>query len=101
VPNIFVYNPAMLLIGTTPLALTQNLTTALVGMTALGAAMIGFFLAPMNWAERVWCGIAGLVLISPGLLTDATGLLMVVVAVFIQMRKKKALEAAAVPVAAA
>jgi len=40
VPYIFVYNPAMLLIGTTPFTLTQNLITACCGMFGVGAAMI-------------------------------------------------------------
>ncbi len=94
VPYMFVYNPAMLLIGTTPFTLTQNLVTALAGMTALGAAMIGFFLAPMRWYERVWFGVAGLMLIDPGVITDIIGIVMVVAGVIIQMQKKKALQVA-------
>ncbi len=49
VPYIFVYNPAMLLIGTTVFNLIQNLITASCGMVGLGAAMIGYCLAPMKW----------------------------------------------------
>jgi TRAP-type uncharacterized transport system fused permease subunit len=52
VPYIFVYNPAMVLIGTTPFLLTQNVVTASGGMFGVGVAMIGFCLAPMNWFGR-------------------------------------------------
>ena len=53
VPYIFVLNPAMVLIGTTPYLLTMNLVTAFGGMFGIGAAMIGFCVAPMNWFERI------------------------------------------------
>lgn len=98
VPYIFVLNPAMVLIGTTPYLLTNNLVTALLGMIGVGAAMIGFCVAPMNWFERVWFGIAGLMLIDPGLVTDIIGIAMLVVGFVIQYRKKKAWVAAGSPV---
>jgi TRAP-type uncharacterized transport system fused permease subunit len=100
VPYIFVYNPAMVLIGTTPFALTQNLVTACLGMFGVGAAMIGFCVAPMNWFERVWFGIAGLMLIDPGALTDVIGIAMLAVGMVIQYRKKKVWVAAGAPTAA-
>jgi TRAP transporter 4TM/12TM fusion protein len=93
VPYIFVYNPAMLLIGTTAMGLIQNLVTACCGMFGAGAAMIGFCLAPMRWYERVWFFAAGLLLIDPGTLTDILGLLMLGLGVVIQWRKKQAIDA--------
>ncbi len=54
VPYIFVYNPAMLLIGTTFFNLSLNLITAICGMFGLGVAMIGYCLAPMSWWERIY-----------------------------------------------
>jgi TRAP transporter 4TM/12TM fusion protein len=92
VPYIFVYSPAMLLIGTTPLGLVQNLITACGGMLGVGAAMIGFCLAPMNWGERVLFAAAGLMLIDPGTLTDILGILMLGTGLFIQWRKSKSLK---------
>jgi TRAP-type uncharacterized transport system fused permease subunit len=89
VPYIFVYNPAMVLIGTTPYLLAHNLITACLGMFGVGTAMIGFCLARMNWFERVWFFVAGLMLIDPGLLTDAVGLGMLVIGLIIQWRKSK------------
>ena len=73
VPYIFVYNPAMLLIGTTPLLLTQNLITASCGMFGVGAAMIGYCLAPMSWGLSGFCSaVAGLMLIDPGTITKTS-----------------------------
>jgi TRAP transporter 4TM/12TM fusion protein len=90
VPYIFVFNPAMVLIGTTPFLLTQNLITASAGMFGIGVAMIGFCLAPMNWFERGWFAVGGLLLIDPGTLTDSIGLLMLAIGLLIQWRKRRA-----------
>jgi TRAP transporter 4TM/12TM fusion protein len=89
VPYIFVYNPAMLLIGTTPFTLIQNLVTASAGMFGLGVAMIGYCLAPMRWWERVGFFAGGLLLISPGTLTDLMGLGLLALGVFVQWTKSK------------
>jgi TRAP transporter 4TM/12TM fusion protein len=101
VPYIFVYNPAMVLIGTTPFLLTQNLVTACGGMFGLGAAMIGFCLAPMSWLERIWFGLAGLMLIDPGAVTDVIGIAMLAVGLYLQYRKKATWVAAGSPTATA
>jgi TRAP transporter 4TM/12TM fusion protein len=93
VPYIFVYNPAMVLIGTTPFLLTQNLVTACGGMFGLGVAMIGFCLAPMNWFERIWFAVGGLMLIDPGALTDVIGVVMLAVGLAIQYRKARMVKA--------
>jgi len=90
VPYIFVYNPAMLLIGTTAYTLIQNLITACCGMFGLGAAMIGYCLAPMRWWERVAFIIGGLMLIDPGTLTDIIGIAILAMGLFIQWRKGSA-----------
>ena len=52
-PYIFVYNTSMLWIDTTWYAILQTLITSCAGMTAIGAAMIGYFVAPMSWIERI------------------------------------------------
>jgi TRAP transporter 4TM/12TM fusion protein len=92
VPYIFVYNPAMLLIGTTPFTLIQNLVTASSGMFGLGVAMIGYCLAPMRWWERIWFSVGGLMLIDPGTLSDLIGMGMLGAGLLYQWRKSKALK---------
>jgi TRAP transporter 4TM/12TM fusion protein len=101
VPYIFVLNPAMVLIGTTPYLLGLNLVTACGGMFGVGAAMIGFCVAPMNWFERIWFAIAGLMLIDPGTVTDTIGIMMLAAGLVIQYRKKKVWVAAGSPTATA
>ena len=76
------------------------MVTACLGMFGVGAAMIGFCVAPMNWFERVWFGIAGLMLIDPGVYTDLIGIVMLVAGMIIQYRKKKVWVAAGSPTAA-
>jgi TRAP transporter 4TM/12TM fusion protein len=89
VPYIFVYNPAMLLIGTTPLNLVQNLITACGGMFGIGAAMIGYCLTNMTWWERALFAIAGLMLIDPATITDIIGVVMLGLGLFYQWHKMK------------
>ncbi len=90
IPYIFCYSPGLLLIGTTPLGLTQNLITASCGMFGVGAAMIGYCLIPMSWWERILFIIGGLMLIDPGTLTDIIGIAILAVGLFIQWRKSSA-----------
>jgi TRAP transporter 4TM/12TM fusion protein len=89
IPYMFVYNPAMLLIGTTPFLLIQNLVTACCGMFGAGVAMIGFCQTSMKWWERVWFFVGGLLLIDPGVLTDIIGLAMLGVGLLYQWQKKR------------
>lgn len=58
--------------------------------------MIGFCLAPMNWFERLWFFIGGLMLIEPGTLTDVVGIVMLGLGLLYQWRKNKVSKAAAV-----
>jgi TRAP-type uncharacterized transport system fused permease subunit len=89
-PYIFVYNTSMLWIDTTWYAMVQTLITSCAGMTAIGAAMIGYFVAPMNWIERILFVAAGLLLVDPGTLTDIIGLGLLAACVANQYRKKRA-----------
>jgi TRAP transporter 4TM/12TM fusion protein len=94
IPYIFVYNPAMILIGTTPLLLTMNLITACGGMFGVGVAMIGFCLADMKWWERIWFAIGGLLLIDPGAVTDLIGIAMLTLGLLYQWRTRRAAKSA-------
>ncbi len=95
VPYIFVFNPAMILIGTTPLLLAMNLLTACGGMAGVGIAMIGFCFADMKGWERIWFAAGGLLLIDPGMLTDLIGIVMLGLGALYQWRVAKRLKAAA------
>lgn len=73
IPFIFVYQPQMLLIDTTWYEAVFVTITALVGMIGVGAGMIGYWIRPLNWIERIIAIAAGLMLIIPGLITDIVG----------------------------
>jgi TRAP-type uncharacterized transport system fused permease subunit len=80
----------MLWIDVTWYGFIQTLITSVTGMSLIGAGMIGFCLAPMKWWERIGFGIAGLMLVDPGTLTDIIGLAMGAALVAFQWRQKKA-----------
>ncbi|MFO7708830.1 MAG: TRAP transporter permease [Desulfobacterales bacterium] len=88
-PYIFVYNTSMLWIDTTWYQMIQTLITSCGGMTAIGAAMIGFFWAPMNWGERILFFAGGLMLVHPQVTTDLVGLSLLVVLLVFQRYKKR------------
>ena len=82
-------NPAMILIGTTPLLLTMNLVTACGGMLGIGVAMIGYGFTNMKWWERIWFAVGGLLLIDPGFMTDLIGIVMMGFGFLYQWRIRK------------
>jgi TRAP-type uncharacterized transport system fused permease subunit len=51
--------------------------TAIIGVVALAAAVVGHARRPLAVWERVLALAAALTLVNPGLLTDGAGLLMV------------------------
>lgn len=89
IPYIFVLSPALLMINTTPMELFWALVTSFIGMVGLGAAMIGYFLAPANPLMRLVFFVGGLMLIDPGLYTDIIGFGMLGAATMFQMMKRK------------
>lgn len=87
IPYIFVFNPALLLINTTPLQVVQIVITSVIGMIGIGAAMEGYFLTNANKLERVAFLIGGLLLVDPGLLTDIIGIALMGI-LFVYQRSK-------------
>ncbi len=89
VPYVFALNPAMLFIDTTVGEVALICITSLVGIFAVSSALEGYFLHHMRWYERIVCVIGGLLLIYPGIVTDAIGLGMVAVVFVAQILTKK------------
>lgn len=87
IPYIFAYNPALLLINTTPLQVVQIVITSLIGMVGIGAAMEGYLLTHTGKIERVILLVGGLLLIDPGLITDIAGIGSIVAVFLYQMKK--------------
>lgn len=84
IPYMFVFNPALLMIGATIPEIIWVVFTAIVGMTAIGAGMIGYWYRKSNWIERILCVGTGLMLIYPETLTDILGLVMFAILFAIQ-----------------
>ncbi len=81
VPFMFVYGPALLLVGS-PLTIAIAIVSAMAGVTALAAAAIGFTKRPLAIWERALLGAAALALMLPGVLTDAFGFLVLALVFF-------------------
>ena len=95
VPYIFVMNPQMLLFDIKPLEMIWMLITSLVGITCVAAGVGGYFRARMSWIERILFFVGGIGLVTPGLLTDAIGAALIVVALIAQLTKERKAKAAA------
>ncbi len=89
VPYVFALNPAMLFIDTTVPEVILICITSLIGMFGVAAALQGYFLHKMNWFERIISIVGGLLLIYPGIVTDAIGLGLVGVMLVIQLLTRK------------
>jgi TRAP transporter 4TM/12TM fusion protein len=78
VPFVFVYQPALLLHGSTREVLLAA-ATAVLGTIALAGAMSGYFFGNVSRWQRVVLGIASITLIYPGWKTDLTGIVLVAI----------------------
>lgn len=92
IPYMFVYNPAMLMIDTTNIQINATefnlppitsiliiVLTSVVGIIALSAAIEGFFKTNMNIIERMILGLGAIFSITPEILTDILGVIIIVV----------------------
>ncbi|AAZ18602.1 TRAP-T family transporter, fused inner membrane subunits [Psychrobacter arcticus 273-4] len=86
VPFMFIYNPAMLMIDPTDLAVTAKafplppvidiviaVVTSVIGVIGLSAALEGYFKSDMNVVTRLILALGALLLIYPGLITGVIG----------------------------
>jgi TRAP transporter 4TM/12TM fusion protein len=79
VPFMFVYGTSLLFVGTWFEVITTIVSSS-IGVICLAASLHGWLLKPAVWWERVILGIAAVLLIKPGLYTDAVGLALLGVA---------------------
>ncbi|MFE8700453.1 TRAP transporter permease [Cytobacillus sp. FJAT-54145] len=84
IPYMFVLSPELLMIDTTWTYLIWVVFTALSGMMAIGAGIIGFWMRKLHWLERIGGIIGGILLIYPEGYTDIVGLLMFIALVALQ-----------------
>ncbi|MBO0585975.1 TRAP transporter permease [Sporosarcina sp. E16_8] len=84
IPYMFVFNPAMLMMGAPVTEILWVVFTAIIGMIAIGAGMIGFWYRKCNWIERLFALATGMLLIFPETITDIIGIVLFVVMVALQ-----------------
>lgn len=89
IPYMFVLSPELLMIDTTWYNLIWVVASALAGMIAIGGGIVGYWLRPLFWHERVIGLISGLMLIYPGIITDAIGIGSFVLLIVLQLVIKK------------
>ena len=77
VPYVFALNPALLFVNTNVWGVISISVTSFIGIFAVSAALEGYLHTHMTWYQRVICCVGGLMLIFPGTVTDAGGLLLV------------------------
>jgi len=75
VPFMFVFEPSLMLIGDWFESLTSS-ASAVVGVMCLAAGLQGYLLREARWWERAVLVAAALLLIKPGYISDAIGLVL-------------------------
>lgn len=80
VPIIFVFQPALLMIGS-PLEIIIASCTAAAGLIFFAAALAGYFRQPLSIVQRLIFVLAGILLIGDSDLNDMIGILVAAIAI--------------------
>src|SRR5205823_3293162 len=83
VPFMFVYEPSIMMIGDW-LTIVTSTTSAVVGVMCLAAGLQGYLLRVATWWERIVLVIAAFLLIKPGYISDAIGVVLLVIVLLAQ-----------------
>ena len=91
IPFIFVFNPQMLLFGVAdhPVQMIWMIISSIIGIVGVAMGTEGYMLTNMKWYERILALVGGLGLVTPGLLTDFIGGVLLLVVVGLQILKSK------------
>ncbi len=89
IPYVFCFSPDILLIDATPLGVIVKYATSLVGIVGVAAALEGYMFINMGIIDRLLFAAGGLMMISPGTMTDAVGLALIAAGVCIQLARRK------------
>ncbi|RWR10055.1 TRAP transporter permease [Siminovitchia fortis] len=89
VPYIFIYNPILVLVDVTPLALIFAIVTSLIGMAGVSSAVVGFYARNSFMWERIALFAGGLMMIFPETISDFVGAAILVGIWFIQKQRKE------------
>ncbi|WP_408954970.1 TRAP transporter permease [Natroniella sp. ANB-PHB2] len=86
VPFVFVYSPAMLLLETNTLEVVLIITTSIISVLALAGGILGYLKREASMVERFLLLVGALALLTPYLLADFVGLVILVVVWFMQSK---------------
>ena len=89
VPFMFVYEPSIMMIGDWFTVVTSTVS-AIVGVMCLAAGLQGYFLREASAWERIVLVLAAFLLIKPGYISDAVGLVLLGVVFFAQRLQLRA-----------
>jgi TRAP transporter 4TM/12TM fusion protein len=92
VPFMFVYNPALLTLGSWP-DIIQAVVVAMLGIAMISIAFEGYLVRPLTLVERVLAFASGASLIFPGAASDMLGLAFGAVFFLLHLRPWKAVSA--------
>lgn len=87
VPYMFIYSPALLMEGPL-LGSAYAALTAFIGVIFLGSAIQGWFFGLLNPVQRLLLGVAALLSIHSGALTDAIGLALALLTVVLSATQR-------------
>ena len=89
IPYMFVLQPQLLMIDITWQGIIWIIFTALTGMIAIGAGLIGFWYRKLHWIERILSVASGLMLMYPEGYSDMIGLGLFIVLIAVQFVFKR------------
>lgn len=87
IPYTFVLSPVLLMVNAEAGNLLLATLTALIGMVAISSALIGYLADDCRMIERLVLIAGGLLMIKPGLATDAIGICLFVAILLLQRRR--------------
>jgi TRAP transporter 4TM/12TM fusion protein len=93
-PFMFVYQPALLMIGDWP-TIALTFMTATGGILLIAAALSAYLVGPASLWQRVVMAAGGVALVWPGALSDALGLAAAVIVVGAQTLERRRADARA------
>ena len=89
VPFMFVYEPALLMIGDWP-TIVSSCVTAVIGVVLFAGGLHGYLITAANYWQRALLVVGGLLLIEPGTKSDIIGAVIAGVVIASQVMARRA-----------
>ncbi|MCR4657773.1 MAG: TRAP transporter permease [Lachnospiraceae bacterium] len=89
IPYVFCYSPDMLLIDANAFRVVMLYATSLIGIVGIAAALEGYLFMHMGIVDRLLFAAGGLMMISPGSMTDVIGLALIAAGICLQFVKRR------------